>query len=126
MSRETFAVLLLVWLVGAVVGWCAGWIARTEQNRGWHQGVVRQLAAARAELDEIRAELAEALEELDEARAAQYHHTQRIPAAAVPAVVHVHVAAPVPWSAQGLVTTSTSPFVDEFDAMPVLPAREVP
>jgi hypothetical protein len=124
MSGETVAVLLLVWLVGAVVGWCAGWVARTEQNRLWHQGVVRQLAAARAELDEIRAELAEALDELDEARAAQYHHAHRGPAA--PTVVNVHLTAPGPWPAQGSVTTSPSPFLAELDVMPVLPAREVP
>jgi hypothetical protein len=124
MSSETVAVLIFVLLVGAVVGWCAGWIARTEQNRLWHQGAARQLAAARAELDEIREQLAEALDELDDARAAHYYHAQRGPAR--PAVVNVHVAGPGPWSAQGSVTTTTTPFLDELDVMPVLPAREVP
>jgi hypothetical protein len=121
MSGEIFAVLLLVWLFGAVVGWCAGWVARTEQNRLWHRGVVRQLAGARAELTGLREQLAEALDELDDAQAAQYHHAQRGPAA--PAVVHVHLTAPGPWLAPGAATTT--PFVDELDAMPVLPAREV-
>ena len=121
MSRETVAVLVFVWLFGVVVGWCAGWVARTEQNRLWHQGALRQLAAARAELNEIRAELAEAL---DDARAAQHHHADRVSAA--PAVVHVHVAGPLPRSAQGSVTNPTTPFLDELDAMPVLPVKEVP
>jgi hypothetical protein len=124
MSSETVAVLLAVWLFGAMVGWCAGWIARTEQNRGWQAGLHRQLAAARAELTALREQLAEALDELDDARAAQYHHTQRGPAA--PTVVNVHVAAPVPWSAHGSVTNTTTRFLDELDAMPVLPAKEVP
>jgi hypothetical protein len=123
MSGEIFAVFLLVWLFGAMVGWCAGWVARTEQNRLWHRGALHQLATARTELDEIREQLAEALDELDDARAAQYHHTQRVPAA--PAVFHVHVAGPGPWSAQRSVTTTT-PFLDELDAIPVLPAKEVP
>jgi hypothetical protein len=123
MSSETFAVLILVLLVGLVVGWCAGWVARTEQNRLWHRGALRHLAAARAEVTALREQLAEALDELDDAQAAHYHHAQRLSAA--PAVVHVHVAAPGPWSAQGSVTTTT-PFLDELDAMPVLPAREVP
>jgi hypothetical protein len=35
MSREM--------LVGAVVGWCAGWAARTDQNRAWHHGLRHQL-----------------------------------------------------------------------------------
>lgn len=122
MSRETFAVFFVVWLFGAMVGWCAGWVARTEQNRGWHRGALRHLAAARAELDGIRAELADALDELDDARTAQYH-TQRVPAA--PTVVNVHLTTPLPWPAQGSVTTPT-PFLDGLDAIPVLPAREVP
>lgn len=121
MTRETLAVLLMVWLVGAVVGWCAGWVARGEQNRGWHQGALRHLAAARTELDELRAELAGVLEELDDAQAAHYP-AQRGPAA--PAVVHVHVAAPGPWPApQRLVSGDTTRCLD---AMPVLPAEEVP
>jgi hypothetical protein len=124
MSGETFAVLVFVWLFGAVVGWCAGWIARTEQNRLWHQGAARHLAAARAELDGLREQLAEALDELDDARTAQYHHAHRVPAA--PPVVNVHLTAPGPWPAQGSVTTSPSPFVDELDVMPALPARKVP
>lgn len=120
MTRETLAAALMVWLIGAVVGWCAGWAARGEQNRGWHQGAVRQLAATHADLDELHAELAGVLEDLDDARAAHYP-AQRGPAA--PAVVHVHVAAPGPWPAQRLVTTDTTRCLD---AMPVLPADEVP
>jgi hypothetical protein len=124
MSSETFAVFLMVLLIGAVVGWCAGWITRTEQNRLWHHGALRQLAAARAEIDEIREQLAEALDELDDARAAHYHHAQRV--AASPAVVNVHVTAPIPWPAHGSMTNTATPFLDELDAMPVLPAKEVP
>jgi hypothetical protein len=124
MSNETVAAFLFVLVVGLVVGWCAGWIARTEQNRLWHRGALRQLAAAQTELTGLREQLAEALDELDDARDAQYHHAHRGPTA--PAVVHVHVAAPGPWSAPGSVTTTTTPFLDELDAMPVLPAKEVP
>lgn len=118
MSRETLALAVLVWLVGAVVGWCVGWAARGEQNRGWHQGALRQLATARTELGELHAELDRALEELDDARSARYH-----PAPAAPAVVHVHVAAPGPWpEPPRLVPGHSTAFLD---VMPALPAEEV-
>lgn len=61
MTRETLAAAVLVWLVGALVGWFVGWVARGEQNRAWGHNAQRQLAEARAQLDD-------ALEQLDDAR----------------------------------------------------------
>ncbi len=89
MTREAIAAALLVWLVGAVVGWCAGWVGRGEQNRAWHRGVVGRLAL-------VRAELAEALDELDQVRRAGWE-TQRVAPPAT-SVVQVHVAAALPWA----------------------------
>lgn len=86
MTRETLSAAVLVWLAGAVVGWCAGWAARGEQNRAFHHGAGRALARARAELTA-------ALGELDDLRAGLGTIAQ-----ATPAVVHVHVAGPSPWT----------------------------
>src|SRR5438105_3306219 len=106
MSREMLAVFVLVWLIGTIMGWCAGWAARTEQNRGWHAGVRRQLTAAHAQLAELRDELAAVLAERDDARAAVWQ-AQRTPAA--PTVVQVHLNAPLPWPAHRSGTGHTTP-----------------
>jgi hypothetical protein len=76
MSREMLAAAVLVWLVGAVVGWCAGWAARTDQNRAWHHGLRHQLEGTRVELDQLRAQLADTLDELE---CAQADHEQPTP-----------------------------------------------
>lgn len=88
MTRETIAAAIFVWLIGAVVGWFAGWIARGEQNRGWQANLGRQLGATRAQL-------AEALDQLDAAHLRDDHgDATRVPP---PPVVHVHVAPALPW-----------------------------
>ena len=112
-ARDMVAAAVMVWLIGAIVGWCAGWAGRSEQNRAWHRGVVRQLA-------QTQARLAEALDQLDHARATQCE-AERVPAAA-PAAVHVHVTTPLIWAPPRPMITNTTPFLD---AMPVGPAQEV-
>src|SRR2546421_5390792 len=66
MSRELLAVLVMVWLTGALVGWCVGWAARGEQNQAWHAGLRHQLHDARDELEQLHDELADALNALDQ------------------------------------------------------------
>jgi hypothetical protein len=106
-------VAVMIWLIGAIVGWCAGWTARTDHTRTWHTGLAHQLT-------QTRHALAEALNELDHAR--DIHcQAPRVPPPA-PAVVHVHVAMPS-W---GEHHPSFRPPVPVLDAMPVLPAEEVP
>jgi hypothetical protein len=112
MTRELIAATLMVWLIGAIVGWCAGWAARGEQNRAWHHHLGHQLT-------ETRAQLTDALDALDDARCPC--ETQRVPAPA-PAVVHVHLTTPAPWPAPRPIVAHTARFVD---ALPVLPAEKV-
>ena len=114
MTREMIAATLMVWLIGAIVGWCTGWAVRGGDNRRWHHNLVRQLA-------HTRAQLADALAELDELDGARFRcDAERAPAPA-PAVVNVHVAAPLPWPAPPSMVA-----IPRFaDAMPVLPAEEV-
>jgi len=122
MTRETIAAALMVWLLGAVVGWCAGWAARGDQNRRWHHGLQRQLAQALTELAQVRAELADALDELDDVQAIRWEAAQA--PAAVPMTVHVSVAAPVAPS-----VTRHSAFVPPalvVEAAPALPAEGAP
>ncbi|MGH3525766.1 MAG: hypothetical protein ACRDQ6_00445 [Pseudonocardiaceae bacterium] len=76
-------------LVGFLAGSVAGWVARTEQNRGWVAGVVRQLEATRAQLAEALADLDEAHAELDAAHA---WRVERVSPAPTPAPeIHVHI-----------------------------------
>jgi hypothetical protein len=112
MTRETIAAAIMVWLIGAIVGWCTGWAVRGGDNCRWHHhNLLRQLA-------HTRTQLADALDELNGVRFCC--DAERVPAPA-PAVVNVHVAAPLPWPAPPSMVTSPR-FVD---AMPVLPAEEV-
>ncbi len=116
MTRETIAVALMVWLIGALIGWCAGWTARGEQNRGWHRGLVRQLG-------QVRAELADALDQLDDARAQLNNPHQRGESLPTSAVMHLHVAAPL-----GCVVPSKPLIVHSpraVDAAPVVQAEEI-
>jgi hypothetical protein len=111
MTHDMIAIAVLVWLVGAIIGWCAGWTARGEQTRGWHRGLAHHLA-------QTHHELAQALDELDELTHTQYAAT-RVPA---PAVVHVHLVTPVPGPVPRPPALPTTQFLD---ATPVLPAQEV-
>ena len=119
MTRDMIAAAVMVWLIGAVLGWCAGWAARGDQNRRWHHGLHRQLAQALTELAQVRAELADTLDELDDARATHWQaaHTP----ARIPTTVHVSVAAPVPpWVTQH--SASVVPVL-VVEATPALPAE---
>jgi hypothetical protein len=110
MTRETIAAAIMVWLIGAIVGWCTGWAVRGGDNRRWHNNLVRQLA-------HTRAQLADALDQLDELNGAPFRcDVERVPTPA-PAVVNVHVAAPLPWPAPPSVVTTTR-FVDATPALP--------
>ena len=113
------AVAVLVWLVGFVPGWCAGWTGRGSEAKAWHRGLVRQLAQTRAQLADAHTQLDVALDELDTTR------TWAVRVAPTPApAVHVHLDAALPsWLAPHptLRTPSRS-----SNAMPALPAEEVP
>ena len=111
MTHDMIAVAVLVWLIGAIIGWCAGWAARGDQTRGWHRGLAHHLAQTRHELDQ-------ALDQLGELTHTQYA-TQPVPA---PAVVHVHVSTPVPGPVPRPKAVDATQFLD---ATPVLPAKEV-
>jgi hypothetical protein len=117
MTREVIAATLMVWLIGAIVGWCIGWAVRGENNRRWHENLMRQLVHTRAEL----ADALDELDELDRARSRSRCDAERVPAPA-PAVVNVHVAAPLAWPSPQPMVPTTDRFVD---ATPILPAREV-
>ena len=111
MTREMLAAAVLVWLIGALVGWCVGWAARGEQNRAWH-------TTLRHQLTQTRRDLAQALDELDHAHARW--DAERFPAPG-PAVVHVHLTAPPSWPAP-------SPVLDParvLEGLPVLPEGRV-
>lgn len=117
MSRELIAAGVLVWLIGAVVGWYAGWVARTEQNRAWQAGTHHQLDQARIELAALHGELAATratLHELDHARALAWRAAAA--PAAVPTVVHVNLPSPLPLDQR--------PAVLAPDPVPALPPME--
>ncbi|MCA1694283.1 MAG: hypothetical protein LC749_05880 [Actinobacteria bacterium] len=110
------AVIVLVWLVGFVPGWCAGWTARSSETKAWHRGLVRQLTQTRAQLAAALNQLDHALDELDTTQI----RAQWMPPA--PAV-HVHVDAALPsWLAQHPALPNNPRL---SNAMPVLPAEEV-
>ncbi|MGH8571711.1 MAG: hypothetical protein ACREX8_03930 [Gammaproteobacteria bacterium] len=112
-NHPMLAAVVLCWLIGAVVGWVAGWVARGEQNRTWHRDTARQLA-------ETRAHLAEALDQLDAAHT--WGQVERLAPPAAPAVVHVHVAASLPWAAPEPMPGDMTHRV--VGALPVLAAAE--
>jgi hypothetical protein len=110
MTREMLAAAVLVWLIGALVGWCVGWAARGEQNRAWHTTQHHHLTQARRDL-------AQALDELDHARGRR--DAERFPAPG-PAVVHVHLTAPPSWAPPPVLDPARV-----LDAVPVLPPGRV-
>lgn len=103
-----------IWMTAVVVGllwvfmaWCVGYAAGHRHDVRSH---LDELGAARAELDH-----------LDE-HPRRYCEAHR--ASASPVAVHVHVAAPLPWAPHHPAMPLDSPRF--LDAMPVLPAEEVP
>jgi len=114
MTRELLAAVVMVWLTGALVGWCVGWAARGEQNRAWHAGLRHQLQDARDELEQLHGELADALDALDQAQQWRAAHVS----ARVPTVVQVSCATAMPPTVIG------NPLVlPPVCARPVLPAQ---
>jgi hypothetical protein len=109
-AREMLAAAVLVWLIGALVGWCVGWAARGEQNRAWHNTLRHHLTHARTDL-------AHALEELEDTRA--QWEAERFPAPG-PAVVHVHLTAPPSWAPPPVLDPTRV-----IDAVAVLPEGRV-
>lgn len=112
------AAMVLVWLVGFVPGWCAGWAGRGRETKAWHRGLVRQLAQTRTQLADALDQLDQALGELDTTRT----WAERVSPTPVPAV-HLHVDAALPsWLAPHPTLRTPSRF---SNAMPVPPAKEV-
>ncbi|MGH3709744.1 MAG: hypothetical protein ACRDRQ_16920 [Pseudonocardiaceae bacterium] len=110
--HEVVAGVIGLVLTGFVAGWCAGWAGRGEQNRAWHH-------SAAWHNQQLRAELAGALDQLDAAHT--YWQATRVPPQPAPAVVHVHVAAPLPWAPHPpVITTAGVPA-----PLAVLPAQEL-
>lgn len=81
MNRETLAAAVLVWLIGALVGWIIGWAARGDENRRWAESARRRIDLAEGQVAELTAELVRV-----EA------HRLPEPPVAMPAI-HVHVEA---------------------------------
>ncbi len=120
-DHPMLAVMVLVWLVGFVPGWCAGWTARARDSRAWHRGLMRQLTQTRAQLTDALNQLDQALDELDTTRT----WAERIPPPPLVPAVHVHVDAALPsWLAPHPALLNNTPRIS--NAMPVLPAEEVP
>lgn len=118
-THQVMAGVLAFWLFGAVVGWVAGWVARGDFNRAWWRGTAARLA-------ETQAQLAQALRDLDDAHAWWEAHRVSPPAAPVAQVapvVHVHVAAPLPWVAHPPLPPHG---MRVLDAVPVAPVGELP
>ena len=83
------AAAVMVWLIGALVGWCAGWVARGDQNRAWHRALPRRLDDTHAQLTAALEQLEDAYAQLEDARAGDGVAPGR-------AVIHVHLAPPLP------------------------------
>lgn len=57
MSREMLAAAVLMLVIGALVGWCAGWVARGDENRRWAESCRRRIDYAETLAREAAAEL---------------------------------------------------------------------
>jgi hypothetical protein len=112
--HQIWASAVVVWLIGLFVAWCVGYAARDRPDPAQDSALVGQLTRVRLELDA-------ALDELDHLDRMRWE-AHRLPASA-PVAVHVHVAAPLPWTPHhSLMPLDATRFLD---AMPVLPAEEV-
>ena len=84
MSREMVAAAVMVWLIGALVGWCAGWAARGNENRRWAQSIRRRIDYAQSQARDAVAEL----ERVNAQRLDQSWAPPPVPE------IHVHIQAP--------------------------------
>jgi hypothetical protein len=75
------AAVVLVWVIGALVGWFAGWVARGDENRRWAE-------SCRWRIDYAESQARDAVAELERVK------VQRLDQSWVPAPapqIHVHV-----------------------------------
>ena len=112
MTREMVAAAVLVWLIGALIGWCVGWVARGDQNRAWHRGLARRLDDTRAELTATLEQLEDAYAQLEDARAADGAAPGR-------AVLHVHLVPPLSGVAPRALPTAPG---RALSSAPIVPA----
>jgi hypothetical protein len=116
-SHQIWVLAVVVWLIGLFTAWCIGYAARDRPDPAQHSNLAGQLTR-------VRLERASALDDLDHLDDTRLHcEAHRVPTAPAPVAVHVHVAAPLPWSAYHPPMPLGAPRF--LDAMPVLPAEEV-
>jgi len=121
MTHNLIATGLLVWLAGALVGWCVGWAARGEQNRGWQAGTRRQLDAAHATIARLHDQLDDALDALDHARS----RGGTAPRTAAPTGVQLTLAATTTLAAAQHPAVIACHPISLGDTTPVLPVLPV-
>ncbi len=110
MTRETLAAALLVWVIGAIIGWILGWAARGDENRRWAESFRRRIDLANNQVAELTAEL----DRVESQRFAT-------PAAAMPAI-HVHVETPVALDYRDVAAAAAALAMAQRPAPPVLEA----
>jgi hypothetical protein len=113
MTSAVIGGVMITLILGFTAGWVTGWAARGDWNRQWRESFDRKLRAAEARAVEAQAQTAEAMAAADHA----YAVMERVPAAAAPAVVHVHVAQPLPYG-------TVSAIADAAMVMPALGAGQ--
>jgi hypothetical protein len=116
-QHQIWATAVVIWVIGLFMAWCLGYATRERPNPARHNDLAGQLARTRLELD--------VLDHLDEhARLYCDAHRSSAPVPALtPVAVHVHVAAPLPWTPHHPARPLDGPRF--LDAMPVLLAEEV-
>jgi hypothetical protein len=105
MTSAVIGGVVITLILGFTAGWVTGWAARGDWNRQWRESFDRKLRAAEARAVEAEAQTAEAVAAADHA----YAVMERAPAAAPPAVVHVHVAQPLPYGTVSAIADAAVP-----------------
>jgi hypothetical protein len=105
MTSAVIGGVMITLIVGFVPGWVAGWAARGDGNREWRASFDRKLRAAEARAIEAEAQTAEAVAAADHV----YAVMERVPAAAAPAVIHVHMAQPLLYGTVGAIADAAVP-----------------
>ncbi|HEY3896028.1 MAG TPA: hypothetical protein VGL88_11740 [Pseudonocardiaceae bacterium] len=105
MTSAVIGSVMISLILGFVAGWVTGWAARGEGNRQWRESFDRKLYAARARVVEAEAQTAEAVAAADHA----YAWAERVSAPVAPAVVHVHMAQPLPYGTAGAIAEAAVP-----------------
>lgn len=110
MTRETLAAAVLVWLIGALVGWVIGWAARGDENRRWAESF-------RQRIDYAESQARDAVAELERVKAKRLDQW-RVPAP-LPEI-HVHVQTAPALSYHDLTSAAAQALADQLP--PVLEA----